>query len=478
MPEITARMETPHRSEEWITEEDAHAFMVRFLALLRTTRTHESTNEAFRRPVRELMGLLRGWFEESEEILLVARSGHLYIGPTRVRVRSSMLSAQRALMEELKTRGLSGIRFHREIEEEGLVQFVGLLESAQGDEAASRFAAAWEKDEVPGICPVPGSPGDSARNERPGERERARRLFEHAIAGTRRILIKAQETGRPDLRQAKRLVQPVVDTILQHEYSIVGLTALKSHDSYTCAHSLNVSILAVGMGQAVGLPRQALADLGVAALLHDIGKVAIPGEILRKPGTLTPEEWDLIRRHPIEGVRALSRIQGLSALALDAMRVCLEHHMNVDATGYPPIRGGWRQSTASRITAVADFFDAVTAHRAYRPRPWSPFEALTFLMGPMQQIFDPAVRWALVRTVGLYPAGTVLRTRSGHVVLAIAPNGGDPRRPTCQLVLRPDGSIAPEEDPEIWDPMPPEEQVVAVVPPEECGIDTSERLAA
>lgn len=467
-----------NRPGDWISEEEAHAFMVRFLALLRTTRTHDPSNEAFLRPVRELVSTLDRWFADTEEIPLLARAGHLYVGPTRIRVRSSMLATQRALMDELQMRGLSGVRFHRGIGEDRFVRFVRLLSAAQGPDAASRFAASWEKDPIEGVTPVPGDPGEAAVVERQGERERARRLVDRAVSGTRSILIKAQETGRPDLRAAKRLVQPVVDTILKHEYSIVGLTALKDHDSYTCAHSVNVSILSVGMGHALGLPRQALADLGVAALLHDIGKIAIPGELLRKPGTLTPQEWDLIRRHPIEGVRAMARIHGLSPLAMDAMRVCLEHHMSADSTGYPKIEGGWKQATASRITAVADFFDAVTAHRAYRSRPWTPFEALTFLMGPKQEIFDPAVRWALVRTVGLYPAGTVLRTRSGFVLLSISPNGDDLRRPACRVLVRPDGSPAPEDDPETWDPMPADEQVAAVVPPEECGIDTTLRLAA
>ena len=90
-------------------------------------------------------------------------------------------------------------------------------------------------------------------------------------------MLRARQTGRPDLRQAKRLVQPVVDSIMRHEYSIVGLTALKDHDEYTYAHCVNVSILSVGMGQVLGLSRQVLADLGVAALLHDIGKIAMPG---------------------------------------------------------------------------------------------------------------------------------------------------------------------------------------------------------
>src|SRR5205814_4440170 len=123
--------------------------------------------------------------------------------------------------------------------------------------------------------------------EKRTERGRAKRVFWRAVLGTKKILLRARQSGRPDLRQAKRLVQPVVVSVMRHEYSIVGLTAVQDHDEYTYAHCVIVSILSVGMGQALGLPRQVLADLGVAALLHDIGKLAVPGDVLRKPARLS-----------------------------------------------------------------------------------------------------------------------------------------------------------------------------------------------
>jgi hypothetical protein len=127
---------------------------------------------------------------------------------------------------------------------------------------------------------------------------------------------------------------------------------------------------------------------------------------------------------------------------------------------------------------VADCFDAITAHRVYHKRPRSPFEGLQYLFGPARVAFDPAALWALARTVGLYPAGSVLLTESGYVVLALSPNPKDLRRPNCRVLVRPDGSLAPEEQPESWHPMPPHENVVRVLRPEEAPAGAGDLLAA
>src|SRR5262249_31709919 len=122
-----------------------------------------------------------------------------------------------------------------------------------------------------------------------GERTRAKKVFWRAVMGTKRIMLRARQTGRPDLRHAKRLVQPIVDSVMKHEHSIVGLTAIKEHDEYTFAHCVNVSVLSVSMGQQLGFDRQALADLGVAGLLHDLGKLAVPATVLQKPAALSAD---------------------------------------------------------------------------------------------------------------------------------------------------------------------------------------------
>jgi HD-GYP domain-containing protein (c-di-GMP phosphodiesterase class II) len=460
--------------------------LLRFSALIRTARTHDTSNQAFRRQVQEFMSVLLQAMEEEDEVALAAVADSFYLNGVRLKASAALLTVYHSLIEVFERRSLGGVRFLHGVTPAEMERFLQLFLAAEDPALAGRLAEAVGEASVEHVVPVPAAELDrddlsralEDEKDPAGERGRAKKVFWRAVLGTKRIVVRAAQSGRPDLRQAKRLVQPVVDSIMNNEYSIVGLTALKEHDEYTYAHCVNVSVLSVSMGQALGLPRQTLADVGVAALLHDIGKIAVPGDVLRKPDKLSSDEWGVMQRHPLEGVKMMFRMSGLSGLALDAMRVSLEHHMNFDLTGYPEVEHEWAQATLTRIVSVADCFDAMTAHRAYHKRPRTPFEGLQYLLGPARVQFDPAVLWSLVRTVGLYPAGSMLLTHSNHVVLAISPNPEDLRRPYCRLLVRPDGTAVPEDTEETWDPMPASESVQRVLRPEELQLDAQELLAA
>ena len=461
--------------------------LVKINALMRTARTHDVSNQAFQRQLKEFLPLIETAFEhdQEDEIALVVVADYLYLNGARIRAQSALLPVYHSMIGEFERRGLGGLRIQHGVHEAELERFFQLFVAAEETALAERLGDAVREANIEHIVPVPAVDVDAEDMVRDlgdkkegDERGRAKRVFWRAVLGTKKVVLRAQQTGRPDLRQAKRLVQPVVDSIMHHEYSVVGLTALRDHDEYTYAHCVNVSVLSIGMGQALGLSRQVLADLGVAALLHDIGKIAVPGDVLRKPGKLDSNEWTMVRRHPLEGVKMICRMPGLTPLTLDSMRVCLEHHMNYDRTGYPDVDMEWGQATLSRIVAVADCFDAITAHRAYHTRPRTPFEALQYMLGPSRVSFDPAVLWALVRTVGLYPAGSVLVTDSGQVAMALSPNPEDVRRPICRVLVGSDGTTAPEDEPELWSPMPQEISVMRVVKPEEHTFNPNELLAA
>jgi HD-GYP domain-containing protein (c-di-GMP phosphodiesterase class II) len=303
-------------------------------------------------------------------------------------------------------------------------------------------------------------------------------MFQQALRGAKATILRTARSGKPAIGRAKRVVQPIVDSIMKNEYSVVGLTAIKNHDEYTYAHCVNVGILSIAIGHALGLPRGVLASLGVGGLLHDVGKLTIPADVLSKPGRLTEEEWSLIRRHPLEGVKMIGRMPGLSGLTLDALNIALYHHVHWDGGGYPRVDRSVPLPPLARIVAAADCFDAITTHRAYRARPFTGHEALSLLLGPERGHFDPAVLWALVQTVGLYPAGTVLQTTSGHVVLSLNHDRDDLRRPQCRVLAFPDGRHALEDQPEIWSPMPRHESVARVVPPEMFEAEVDRLLAA
>jgi HD-GYP domain-containing protein (c-di-GMP phosphodiesterase class II) len=494
------------RGAEEAVAELGRQLLIRLWAMFRTARTHNVNNQAFQRQLQECLTVIVRGMEGQDELTLAVVADYFYLNGVRVRMHSTLLSLYHALMAELERRSIGAIRMHPEIDADELQTFFRLFLEAEDPSVAERLQETIEGaglrhihvvdaseiglvdpdqqfEDTASTGPSSGSSSSSSSSSGPSsafdqERGRAKRVFWRAVLGTRKILLRAAKTGRPDLRHAKRLVQPVVDNIMNHELSIVGLTALKDHDEYTHAHCVNVSILSMSMGHSLGFSRQVLADLGVAGLVHDVGKTSIPREVLGKPDKLNAEEWALMTGHPIEGVRMLARMPGLSPLALRAMRSCLEHHMNYDLSGYPKIEGEWKQATLSRIIAVADCFDAMTGHRAYQRRPFSSFEALQFSLGPNRPRFDPAVLWALLKTVGLYPPGSVLLTESGHVVLSISPNPKDLRRPHCRVMVHPDGSFAPQDEAVHWDPMPASERVVRVLPPEEHMVSTSELLAA
>ena len=452
------------------------ALIARFNGALRGARMYGAQSPTLQQLVSELVDLIQSLIED--ELSMVVMGDYFYVNDMRLKPQPTQITLFRALMTEFEDRGLGGVRIQNGVSVHELSTFLQMMSKLRDPEHGEKFPEEVAQAGIAHIVPIRSrdlqaeSPETDEPMERTpnGERRRAQKTFWRAVNGTRNLVLGAAKSGRPALRQARRLVQPMVDSLMKNEYSILGLTAIKDHDEYTYAHCVNVSVLSIGMGQALGLPRTALANLGVAGLLHDIGKIEVPVGVLQKPGKLSPEEWQVVRRHPLEGLKMVSRMPGLTTLTVEAMRVCFEHHMTIDRGGYPQFPGPHEPATSSRIVAVADFFDAITAHRSYRRRPLTSFEALSMLLGSEREHFDPAVLWALVKSVGLYPAGTVMMTNSNHVVLSVSPNTEDRRRPHCRVLVHPDGSTPPEDQPEMWDPMPATESVARVLQPEEHAV--------
>ncbi len=161
---------------------------------------------------------------------------------------------------------------------------------------------------------------------------------------------------------------------------------VKSHSDHTYTHAVNVSVLAMALAERIGLREATVQEIGIAALLHDVGKLLIPLEILHKPGSLSSEEFKVIAQHPLYGAAYLARVEGLPPLAV---LVALEHHLKYDTSGYPaPRESGRRQHAASQIVAVADFYDALRSHRPYR-RSLSMQEILSLMRKDAGTAFNP-----------------------------------------------------------------------------------------
>ncbi len=159
------------------------------------------------------------------------------------------------------------------------------------------------------------------------------------------------------------ILAPLVTVVSGPADAVLPLATLRSHDEYTATHVTNVAVLTMALAQAVGLPPAAVRQVGIAALLHDIGKMKVPVEILSAPGRLTPEQHALVRRHPEMGARMLLETPGVPSLAVV---VAYEHHLQADGGGYPSVPSGWRINLASEMTHIADVYDALRTNRPYR----------------------------------------------------------------------------------------------------------------
>jgi HD-GYP domain-containing protein (c-di-GMP phosphodiesterase class II) len=247
----------------------------------------------------------------------------------------------------------------------------------------------------------------------------------------------------PNIKKIKRVVQGIVDQILNEETSLIGLTTIRDYDEYTFTHSVNVCIFSVALGKRLGLTKLQLYDLGMAALFHDIGKSRVPVEVLNKTGSLADDEWRQIAAHPWLGVLALFAIRGTQEYPYRSMVVAIEHHMKTDLTGYPkPIRPR-QMSMYSKIVAAADGFDAATSRRAYQTVPINPAEVMREMRDNPRRGMDPVVVKAFINLTGIYPPGTlvVLDTFELGIVHAVNPLPEMLARPIVRIISDPMGNL-------------------------------------
>ncbi len=240
-----------------------------------------------------------------------------------------------------------------------------------------------------------------------------------------------------DSQEAIELVAKILDDILTTEDLIVSLMDIKTCDSYTYSHCVNVCILSIITGMKLNLSADQLRELGVGALMHDIGKVMIPSQILLKKSALSSEEYDIIKEHSLHGYNILKK---MPLITEHSARVALEHHERFDGKGYP--RGLTQEQIHifSRIVAITDIFDALTSDRIYRNKI-STNHAIEYLTVMAAPTLDSKVLNCFIEIVPPYPVGTGVILNNGEKGVVVKLNKNYPTRPVVRLVFNSDGSI-------------------------------------
>jgi len=231
---------------------------------------------------------------------------------------------------------------------------------------------------------------------------------------------------------AKQVIGRIVKSVIRNPDALACFTQLKHRDAYTAEHSLRVCILALSMGRHLGMAEEELQVLGIGAMLHDIGKMRIPLDILNKPGELTAKEAELVKKHVPLGVDILERTAGIPEAAIDVAR---SHHERFDGSGYIHGRKGDQISEFGLIGGIVDYYDAVTSDRAYH-NGMSPHSALKIMYELRNKAFHGGLIEEFIRCMGIYPIGSVVEMNTGEVGVVVTMNRVRRLRPRVVMVLQ------------------------------------------
>lgn len=335
--------------------EQAQLIFTYLNAMVRVAALYPPTHPQTRRAQQTLYEALTTFLREHGR-LVYRFLGDLLVANDRILPRESVV--YRRFLDLCQTeRGIGSIAFTAGLEERETEALLRALTEGVGESVTAWTARS-------GLTHV--FLGPPIKPDRQSGEAVARRAYHGAIETLRDIEVTIRRRAPLTIEQLGTLrvfASALLEQILTAPGLALRLASIKSYDEYTLYHSVNVAVISIGLGITIGLPESILRELAMAGMLHDLGKIRVPLDILRKPGLLDEDEWRVMRRHPVFGAELLSRMPGSNRLP---MIVAFEHHMRFDIKGYPFVRQGWSQHALSRLACVADVFDAMTSRRAYK----------------------------------------------------------------------------------------------------------------
>jgi HD-GYP domain-containing protein (c-di-GMP phosphodiesterase class II) len=411
---------------------------------LRSIRLYPIENAVVQGALADLRELALQISEAEGDIELRAAGEFLFVNGTRLRLDLDNYTNFASLLSAFRNTGIGALRISRDASARDWTVFLSYL-AAAGGTPDERYDALEQRLADAGITTFELSqPADTHDEpERAEAKEVAKRTYAQSVAVTRTVINSVRLGQSPNIRKIKRVVQGIVDQILNNETSLIGLTTIRDYDDYTFTHSVNVCIFSVALGRRLGFTRLQLYDLGMAGLFHDLGKSRIPLDVLNKSDMLTDDEWRLVAAHPWMGVLALFQLREQQEHPYRAMVVAYEHHMKRDLSGYPRSQRTREISMFSKIVAVADGFDAATSRRAYQTEPMGPAAVLQEMRDNPRRGMDPVIVKAFVNLLGIYPIGTlvVLDTFELAIVHTVNPSAEFLARPIVRIVSDDRGNL-------------------------------------
>jgi putative nucleotidyltransferase with HDIG domain len=430
----------------------------RLAAAIRGAQLYAPGHPLVTRSITSLLETLATAHQHMPSVTIGIVGEDLVVGDIPIRDAAATMGE---LMRRVQQAGIERIVIDRGVQSDEIMR---LVETVSRSESGDQTAAL---SRLPHIR-VGRLQVDEQADAGVGDIATFRRLYDDAVKVAETLWDSAGVEGIPDADAARGMVDSLAQAVAQNRTALLALTALKNYDNYTFTHMVNVSILTMGQARGVGIDGPLLREFGLAALMHDIGKVKTPNEILNKPDKLTEGEYEILKRHTVDGAQILRKTPEMPTLA---PVVAFEHHLRADGTGYPSAQRA-QLNLATTLCGIADVYDAMRSQRVYQPA-FPTDRILAVLQRNDGKQFDQHLVRRFVQLVGIYPVGNMVRLYNGEIAVVMKAHAPDPYRPRVRILMTADEMpLANPIEVNLWEMAEEQDNAIqAPLDPAEYGID-------
>jgi putative nucleotidyltransferase with HDIG domain len=438
----------------------------RFASGVRNSTLYAADHPLVARNMAGLMTVLTSLHQHQPSIAVGIVGTDLVVADTPMHRVSSTMSE---LIKKLKDNKVERIAFERGLTQDELATLMQSLSRLGGK------AGDAEKDLSTPHIRVGRLKSDSTKKQDGLASDIAaiRQMYSNSVAAAEVAWQSAEAEGIPDAPAALETVEGLADAVTQNRTALMALTAMRNYDNYTFTHMVNVSILAMAQARALGIDGRLLREFGMSALMHDIGKVRTPKEILNKPDKLSDDEFTIMRRHVVDGAEILRRTPEMPVLA---PIVAFEHHLRLDGSGYPRAVTRESMNLGSMLCAISDVYDAMRSQRAYQ-QAYPTDRIIAVLKRNEGAQLDQHLVRRFVQLLGIYPPGNLVKLSTGEVAVVLRVHAPDPHRPRVRVLFAKDGArLDLPFERNLWEPQRDHhekdlESVISPVDPADFNID-------
>jgi len=400
----------------------------RFASAVRAAQLYAPDHPLLARNVEGLIAALKSLHQQAPSVAVGIVGQDLVVADTPMAKTSAGMTE---LIKRLRDHKIERIAFERGITIDEANSFIHAVAALGGRGDTPGRALHAQHIRVGRITAEEQRSGGVA-----GDMAAIRRLYSSAVQAAQTAWESAEAEGKPDLPAALQTIDGLAEAVTQNRTALMALTAMHTYDNYTFTHMVNVSILTMGQARALGIDGRLLREFGLSALMHDIGKVRTPKEILNKPDKLTDEEFTVMRKHTVDGAEILRRTPEMPILA---PVVAFEHHLRIDSSGYPFGVKRPNLNVATMLCSISDVYDAMRSQRAYQ-QAFPTDRILAVLKRNDGTQFDQHLVRRFVQLLGIYPPGNLVKLTSNEIAVVLKVHAPDPYRPKVRVLFDESGA--------------------------------------